>query len=62
MTLFEGDEVMITTGKLTSFYGHIVIITRYQSRPDKALVRTFDEENKETFRTYNLENLLKVRR
>ncbi|BCK29962.1 hypothetical protein VCSRO77_3381 [Vibrio cholerae] len=62
MTLFEGDEVMITTGKLESFFGHIVIITRYQARPDKALVRTFDEENKETFRTYNLENLLKVRR
>lgn len=62
MGLFDGDEVIITTGKLTSFYGHIVTITRYQVKPDKALVRTFDEDNKETFRTYNLENLIKAKR
>lgn len=56
--LYDGDEVMIMTGKLTSFYGHIVKITRYQTKPDKALIRTFDENNKETLRTYNLENLI----
>jgi ribosomal protein L24 len=58
--LFDGDEVMIMTGKLTSFYGHIVTLTRYQTKPDNALVRTFDEDNKETFRTYNLDNLIRA--
>lgn len=56
----EGNEVMITTGKLDSHYGHVVQITHYQSKPDKALVRTFDENNKETCRTYNLSNLIKA--
>lgn len=60
MDLFDGDEVILMTGKLTSFYGNIVTITRYQAKPDKALVRTFDEDNKEAFRTYNLENLIKA--
>lgn len=60
MELSEGNEVMITTGKLDSFYGYIVTITRYQTKPDKALVRTVDENNKETLRTYNLDNLIKA--
>ena len=59
MDIYEGDEVMIMTGKLESFYGHVVNIERYQSKPDKAWVRTLDESNKETVRRYNLSNLLK---
>lgn len=56
----EGDEVMIMTGKLTSFYGYVVSITRHQNKPDKALVKTLDESNEVTFRTYNLSNLIKA--
>lgn len=59
MDINEGDEVMITSGKLDSYYGHVVSIERYQSRPDKAWVRTLDENNKETVRRYNLSNLIK---
>ena len=59
MSLKEGDEVFILTGKLESYFGHIVTITRHQNKPDKALVRIFDENNKETFRTYNLSNLMR---
>ncbi len=58
--IYEGDEVMITTGKLTAYYGHVVQIERHQSKPDKAIVRTLDENNKDTCRTYNLSNLLKA--
>ncbi len=58
--IYEGDEVMITTGKLDSYYGNVVLITNYQNKPTKALVRTLNENNKETYRTYNLDNLLKV--
>lgn len=59
MEIHEGDEVMITTGKLTSYYGNVVLISRHHTKKDKALVRTLDEENKETCREYNLENLIK---
>lgn len=59
MDICEGDEVMITTGKLNSFYGHVVLITEYQKKPAKALVMTLDESNKETMRRYNLSNLIK---
>ncbi len=59
MDLYEGDEVMITSGKLNSFYGHVVSIERYQSKPDKSWVRTTDEKNEETVRRYNLSNLIK---
>ncbi|AUS01351.1 hypothetical protein NVP1284A_24 [Vibrio phage 1.284.A._10N.286.55.A5] len=59
MEIYEGDEVMIMTGKLMSFYGHVVSIERYQNKPDKALVRTLDENNEPTRRRYNLSNLLK---
>ena len=58
--IYEGDEVMIMTGKLESYYGHVVLITRNQSKPDQALVRTLDENNRETCRTYNLDNLIKA--
>ena len=59
MDIYEGDEVMITTGKLMSFYGHVVVIEIYQSKPDKAWVKTLDESNKPTCRRYNLSNLIK---
>lgn len=59
MEIYEGDEVMIMTGKLTSYYGNVVLITQYHTGKDKALVRTLDEGNKEVFRRYNLENLIK---
>ncbi len=59
MELREGDEVMIMTGKLTSYYGNIVLITRHHKKKDKALVRTLDENNKDTYRKYNLCNLIK---
>ena len=55
----EGDGVMIMTGKLESYYGTVVMINRYQQKPDQALVRTLDENNKEVSRTYNLSNLIK---
>jgi len=58
--IFEGDEVMITTGKLNSYYGNVVAIYHYQNKEDKALVRTLDEDNKETVRRYNLSNLIKA--
>ena len=60
MDIYEGDEVMITTGKLASYYGNVVLITHYHKKKDKALVRTLDENNKETCREYNLENLIKT--
>ena len=60
MEIYEGDEVMITTGKLTSYYGNVVLISQHHTKKDKALVSTLDEENKETCRTYNLENLIKA--
>lgn len=60
MKINEGDEVMITTGKLDSFYGHVIKITRHQTKADKALVQVLDEKNKETCRTYNLQNLIKA--
>jgi len=58
--IYEGSEVMIMTGKLTSFYGHVISIKHYQSKPDKAWVETLDEKNERTFRWYNLSNLLKT--
>ena len=60
MRIFEGDMVMITTGKLTSYYGHVVVIYHYQHKEDKALVETMNENNKVTFRRYNLSNLIKI--
>ena len=57
--IYEGNEVMITTGKLNSYYGHVVAIYHYQNKEDKALVATLDENNKETARRYNLSNLIK---
>lgn len=59
MDIFEGDEVMIATGKLTSYYGNVVLIERHHNKPDKAVVRTLDENNNETIRRYKLENLIK---
>ncbi|MEX7539377.1 hypothetical protein SGI37_20385, partial [Providencia rettgeri] len=61
MDICEGDEVMIMTGKLNSFYGNVVLIVRHHNKKDKALVSTLDENNKETCREYNLENLIKTR-
>ena len=57
--IHEGSSVMIMTGKLQSFYGHVISIKHYQSKKDKALVETLDEENKKTWRWYNIENLIK---
>lgn len=53
----EGDEVVIGSGKLTGYYGNVVLITHFHGKKTKALVRTLDENNKEVYRTYNLENL-----
>lgn len=60
MEIYEGDEVMITTGRLTSYYGNVITITRHHKKKDKALVSTLDENNKEVLREYNLENLIKA--
>jgi ribosomal protein L24 len=60
MDIYEGDEVMITSGKLNSYYGHVVIIEHYQNKPAKAWVRTLDENNNPTCRRYNLSNLIKA--
>lgn len=59
MDIYEGDEVMITSGKLDSYYGHVVVIEHYQSKQPKAWVETLDENNKSTCRRYNLSNLIK---
>ena len=60
MDIYEGDEVMIASGKLDSYYGHVVVIEHYQNKPTKALVRTLDENNKPTCRRYNLSSLIKA--
>lgn len=57
--LNKGDAVMIMTGKLTSFYGVIITIFNYQNRKQQALVETRDENNKDVYRRYNTENLIK---
>ena len=60
MDIYEGDEVMIASGRLDSYYGHVVAIEQCQNKPDKAWVRTLDENNKPTCRRYNLSNLMKA--
>ena len=60
MDIYEGDEVMIMTGKLESYYGHVVVIEHYQSKQPKVWVETLDENNKPTCRRYNLSNLIKA--
>ena len=60
MDIYKGDEVMIVTGKLMSYYGYVVSIEHHQDKPSKAWVKTEDENNKPTCRKYNLSNLRKA--